>query len=99
MHTDHSGSVMTNDRDLRSRIKVVPVMISLCACSALATCRDVVAWTRRDVVAALGGWAAACPALFMADVRLKYLAWGMSDKARPLVLPAFSMWLCSAFTS
>jgi hypothetical protein len=53
-------------------------------------CRDVCAAVRRDVVSALGGWTAADAAAFVVDSRLKYLAWGMSDIVRLLVVPLVS---------
>ena len=46
-------------------------------------CRDTCAAARRDVVVALARWSAADGANFLVDTRLKYLAWGMSDKVRP----------------
>ena len=45
-------------------------------------CRDEMAAVRRDVMDAVGRWTAQCPDKFMQDTYLKYLAWGMSDKAR-----------------
>ena len=44
--------------------------------------RDRMAVVRRDVLEALGRWMVACPASFMVDLRLKHLAWGMSDVVR-----------------
>ncbi|KAI8472835.1 MAG: hypothetical protein J3K34DRAFT_457586 [Monoraphidium minutum] len=41
--------------------------------------RDVDERVRCEVIRAVGGWAAACPATFLADSYLKYLAWAMSD--------------------
>lgn len=43
-------------------------------------CREVMPVVRRDVVEALGRWTMACPESFMKDNRLKYIAWGMSDR-------------------
>jgi hypothetical protein len=43
-------------------------------------CRDEMAFIRRDVMEAVGQWSLLCPAKFMHDTYMKYLAWGMSDK-------------------
>jgi hypothetical protein len=43
-------------------------------------CRDEMAFIRKDIMEAVGRWTLLCPAKFMHDTYLKYLAWGMSDK-------------------
>lgn len=42
--------------------------------------RDVEPRVRCEVIAAIGEWAAACPATFLCDAYLKYLAWAQVRK-------------------
>ncbi|GBF99460.1 hypothetical protein Rsub_11946 [Raphidocelis subcapitata] len=49
--------------------------------------RDVDERVRAEVISAIGAWAAACPATFLSDSYLKYLAWAQSD-AHPAVRAA-----------
>ena len=39
------------------------------------SCRDVDERVRGEVISAIGSWAASCPATFLSDSYLKYLAW------------------------
>jgi hypothetical protein len=45
-------------------------------------CRDSQASIRQHIVEAVGVWTEQCPAKFMKETYLKYLAWGMSDSVR-----------------
>lgn len=49
--------------------------------------RDVSEDIRAAVITAIGQWIALLPSTFLSDMYLKYLAWALSDKARPRARP------------